>query len=295
MQHTWLSAHLFYAGTPSVLLNNLVTPLLQSTGWKAFFVRYWEGGPHIRLRISVKEQGLQDAKALLALYSSHFFEQHPSCRDDAGYKQVKLFPNDTLQYIPYEPEIDRYGNAGSISWAERQFAASSAYVLAHIHDTSSWDDSVALLHAIRMNMALLFALGEGEELTLYICRRFVQAWLPRLYDPAADPVSQQQCYTRSLQSRFDAYAGSLTSATAWLWENMGMGTAEDRLEAFITANRKIFSQYRRLNFDQNKYADIIGSFIHMGHNRLGISNFDEAYIMFLTLKCMEHIYANLGA
>ncbi|GAA0550977.1 thiopeptide-type bacteriocin biosynthesis protein [Chitinophaga japonensis] len=295
MENVWLSAHLFYAGHPHVLLNQLVTPLLQSSGLNAFFIRYWDGGPHIRLRIHVKAAAVQTVKALQEAAARSFFAQHPSQRDDTQYRSRPLLPNDTLQYIPYQPETERYGNAQSIGWAEQQFIASSRYVLQHIHDTPDWDNSVALLHAIRLNMALLYALREEEASALDICRHFIQGWLPRLYGHTKDAQAKEQHYMQMLHDRFAVYAPALTAATFQLWREMEQDNAEPHLQTFIAHNREIFCQYRALGFTASELRPIIGSFMHMGHNRLGISNLDEAYIMFFTLKCMEHIYAGMDA
>lgn len=284
MEHTWLSAHIFYTGHPHLLLNDLVSPLLEHTGYSAFFIRYWENGPHIRLRMQVEDDEINRVKILLADHCSSFFARYPA-----------LHRHDALQFIPYQPEVQRYGNAQSLPWAERQFMASSVYVLQHLRNTPSWDDSVALPHAIRLNMALLFSLQEDQDFTLHCCRSFIKAWMPRLFDPAKDALAQEQHYTTLMQSRFDPHAAALTSATASLWESMEQGKAEPALQTFIRHNAEIFSQYRRIGFDPNRYAGIIGSFMHMGHNRLGVSNLDEAYIMFFTFKCMEHIYAHMGA
>jgi thiopeptide-type bacteriocin biosynthesis protein len=280
MQYTWLSAHLFFTGNLQGLLNTLVTPLLQRNGYSAFFIRYWEGGPHIRLRLRIREDEIPAVKALLQADADQFFKEHN---------------NGSLQYVPYQPEIQRYGNAQSITLAEEQFIASSAYVLHHIQQAPSWDDSVALLHALRLNLALLFALQEGEEFTLQTCDTFIRSWLPRLYDPSASKHAQEQYYRSQMQSRFDTHAAALTAATTYLWENMERGVAEEALQTFVIQHLAIFRQYRNYHFQPDRYAGIIGSFLHMGHNRLGISNLDEAYIMFFTLKCLEHIYAHMGA
>ncbi|HEY0611990.1 MAG TPA: thiopeptide-type bacteriocin biosynthesis protein [Chitinophaga sp.] len=284
MEHTWLSAHIFYNGSPHLLLNNLVSPLLERTGHSAFFIRYWENGPHIRLRMQVGTDEISRLKTLLTDHCHSFFAHYPA-----------LHRHDALQFISYQPEVQRYGNPQSLPWAERQFVASSAYVLQHVRNTPSWDDSVALLHAIRLNMALLFSLQEEQEFTLQCCRSFIKAWMPRLFDQAKDAKEQERHYTALMQSRFDTHAATLTAATANLWESMEQERAEPALQIFINQNREIAAQYSRLGFDPARYCGIIGSFMHMGHNRLGVSNLDEAYIMFFTLKCMEHIYAHMGA
>ncbi|WP_298738499.1 thiopeptide-type bacteriocin biosynthesis protein [uncultured Chitinophaga sp.] len=284
MENTWLSAHIFYNGHPHLLLNNLVSPLLERTGYSAFFIRYWENGPHIRLRMQVGIDELGRLKKLLTEHCNSFFAYYPA-----------LHRHDALQFIPYQPEVQRYGNLQSLPWAERQFVTSSVYVLQHLRNASSWDDSIALLHAIRLNMALLFALHEEPAFTLHCCRNFIKAWITRLFDPASDAKEQERRYTALMQSRFEVHAATLTSATARLWESMEQEKAEPALQTFIYQNREIAAQYRKLGFDANRYSGIIGSFMHMGHNRLGVSNLDEAYIMFFTLKCMERIYAHMGA
>src|SRR5881394_1255402 len=54
--HDWLSAHLFYQGSLDQLLRQLVSPLVGDLRDRRliaghFFLRYWQGGPHVRLRL----------------------------------------------------------------------------------------------------------------------------------------------------------------------------------------------------------------------------------------------------
>lgn len=290
MQRTWLSVHLFYAGDLHHLLRHLVIPLQQGIGYPAFFIRYWEGGPHIRLRLHVPATEIQEAKMLLNDVSQDYFTSYPSCRDDAAYKGSPLLPNNTLQFIAYEPEVMRYGNFQSIQWAEQQFVASSDYVMKQVAEIPAWTGAVALLHAIKLNIAVMYALQEEKEMNLDTCRRFIHAWLPRLYDPGKDRLQQEQHYMNLFQTRFEQYADSLNTAALALWEGLSQGACEPRLQIFMEHNRHIFQQYKALGFETIRLQDIIGSFMHMGHNRLGISNQDEAYIMFFTLKCLEFVY-----
>src|SRR5690606_20283814 len=133
-------------------------------------------------------------------------------------------------------------------WAEQQFVASSRYVLQHIQRTPSWDGSTALLHAIRLNMALLHAMQGGRAMALDTCSRFIQAWLPRLYDRNRDAQAQEQHYRQLLEERFAAYAPALMAATGELWQEMEQERAEPALQDFITHNRAVFRQYRALGF-----------------------------------------------
>lgn len=293
MENTWLSAHLFYAGDRNILLKHLVIPLLESTGTTAFFIRYWEGGPHIRLRLQVKKEALENLETLLDKHSQAFYRQHPSQRGDARYSNMTLQPNDTLQYVAYEPETDRYGHAQCMYLAEQQFVASSRFVLQQINTMAVWNGSIALLHTLRMNIALLYTLQEEKETVLDICRQFIRAWLPMLYNRSKDTHIQEIHYREQFQQRYNKLAPELDQFAGSLWNSIEAGRNESILQQFIDSNHEVFSGYKTFRFNREKLSSITGSFLHMGHNRLGISNLDEAYIMFLTLKCMEQIYDHI--
>ncbi|RBL89122.1 thiopeptide-type bacteriocin biosynthesis protein [Chitinophaga flava] len=288
MQRSWLSVHLFYAGDLNHLLHLLVAPVVAQIEAPFFFIRYWEGGPHIRLRLYVDETAEIQVKEYLEAASDRYFLQYPSQRRELAY-QTPLLPNDSLQYITYVPEISRYGDERSIHLAEQQFGISAAYVLQQIK-TTALNPSTSLIQAVKLNIVMLQTLQATPFETLDVCYRFVQAWLPRLYDRSKDSSQEEQYYKQLLQQRFDAYAPALTNAAVSLWQEIAEGRTTDVLQTFADGNRIIFQQYRLLGFSNRQLGDITGSFIHMGHNRLGVSNLDEAYIMYFTGKCLEHIY-----
>ncbi|MBW8682961.1 thiopeptide-type bacteriocin biosynthesis protein [Chitinophaga rhizophila] len=272
MQYSWLSAHLFYTGDLRLLLQHAVHPFLQQTGHRAFFIRYWEHGQHIRLRLHIP---------------AHTFPAVQSSLISA----VKGIAGVEVQFIAYEPEIDRYGNEYSIGWAEDQFVASSRYVIDVLNTTSEWSVSTALLQALKMNMALLYAWDTSPMQQLDTCRLFIRNWLPRLYDRSQPAAAQEQYFTSLLEARFTQYAAVLLPAVHNLWEELHAGTAATPLKQFVACNRQVFCAYATHPFDTHKMQEITGSFLHMGHNRLGVSNLDEAYIMFFTLKCLQHVHA----
>lgn len=288
MQSTWLSVHFFHGGDHDRLLQLLVTPVVQQAGCPYFFIRYWEGGPHIRLRLYVADERQTEIKRLLEDQARAYFAAYPSSRQDGAYPSQRLLPNDSWQYIPYVPEIERYGNVYTMPLAEQQFHLSSACVL------QSLNPAGALMQAIRLNLALLQALQLTPLHTLQVCRRFIAAWLPRLFLPEQDRQQQHDHYLQRMHEKFLAYAPVLAPAAAELWQGMEQGNAPPALQTFTEGNRDVFAQYRQLGFGDEQLADVAGSFLHMGHNRLGVSNLDEAYIMYFTCKCLEHIYGIPG-
>src|SRR5690242_11628145 len=56
MTNNWISMHIFYASNPNPLLTEAVAPLIDELKQQRliqhyFFIRYWQEGPHIRLRL----------------------------------------------------------------------------------------------------------------------------------------------------------------------------------------------------------------------------------------------------
>lgn len=272
MQRNWLSAHLFYNGELRSLLLEMVLPFLRANHYKAFFIRYGEGGPHIRLRLLIEEADIPNVRSQLL---------------QAGSEIDGLM----IQFVTYEPEIVRYGNQDSIARAEEQFICSSDYVLTVLDNRREWDASSALLEALKMNIAIACALDIAALEMIAICRQFIQQWLTRLYDRSKPAAGQEQYYMTLLDARFNHYAELLLPVTVTLWEELCEGRAAPDLQTFMQSNQQVFREYKRLGFDAQRMRDITGSFMHMGHNRLGVSNLDESYIMFFTLKCLENVYA----
>jgi hypothetical protein len=146
----WLSLHLFYheINQQDRLLTEVVRPVLialTQTGTirQAFFVRYWQGGPHIRLRLQGNQSGWQaEAEQAVRARFGEFVRQAPSqatLSPEAFYRhlpQTESLPtpdlwnaDNSVEAIPYEPEFDRYGGPLAMPVNEALFCASSNLVL----------------------------------------------------------------------------------------------------------------------------------------------------------------------
>ncbi|QIB27446.1 thiopeptide-type bacteriocin biosynthesis protein [Caloranaerobacter azorensis] len=107
---------------------------------KYFYIRYWQGGPHIRFRF--KKSGENDKYVIQELnkifnefnleydnplvlkpedyYRNHKFDGQPVKKEDLYW-----YDNRTIVNIPYKPEIDRYGGENVIGLSEDLFHISS--------------------------------------------------------------------------------------------------------------------------------------------------------------------------
>jgi thiopeptide-type bacteriocin biosynthesis protein len=271
MQMKWLSAHIFYSAGLNRILRNAVIPFLHTAEEYLqlpapyFFIRYGEGGPHVRLRLCIQQQHETSVKRLLA---------------DAA----------PVQYIPYEQEIKRYGNERSILLAEQHFYLSSAYILRLIGSQPEWNTQMALAHALQMNMTLLYAMQLPAEQIMSICSKFIRSWLPRLYDKERSSIQQEKHFLSLLEKRFAAYAPVLLPPAAALWSSLQSGQTPTALQQYAPQQLALMRQYQATVPDTEKMSQIVCSLLHMQHNRLGIANQDEAYIVYFTMKCMSYVY-----
>jgi hypothetical protein len=148
----WVSAHAFYQGELDHLLVHAVAPLTAELAagrlvndW--FYLRYWDGGPHIRLRLMPLDRRADpEVRALVRARFAEYFKEFPAL--DATWQERyernavqlarwegisaysrRLYPNNSLAFIPYQRERSRYGVGASIEAVERHFVESARIAL----------------------------------------------------------------------------------------------------------------------------------------------------------------------
>nr|WP_082535678.1 lantibiotic dehydratase C-terminal domain-containing protein [Nonomuraea pusilla] len=151
-EEDWISVHAFYQGDLDRLLVGPVDGLMAELSraglidrW--FFLRYWDGGPHVRLRVLPAGQTARQAvESLLFRDFRRYFAAHPSqnrltepeylrmAQELARWEGLtsyapRQWPNNSLQRLPYRREHRRYGAGASMEAAERHFGESSELVM----------------------------------------------------------------------------------------------------------------------------------------------------------------------
>ncbi|WP_440070017.1 lantibiotic dehydratase C-terminal domain-containing protein [Streptosporangium sp. OZ121] len=156
----WQSAHLFHTGDLDDLIRDVVTPLARSAT-ACFYLRYWESGPHVRLRLKGVPRDEISARA------ARWFADHPSPAVDApAYRRLAavlakgerresydpvLHPAGSVVFIPYEPEERVYGNMPAV---ERHFGISSSLALDVLHGAPAMERRTAVgLAVLTLTMA----------------------------------------------------------------------------------------------------------------------------------------------
>ncbi|MFI0264118.1 lantibiotic dehydratase C-terminal domain-containing protein [Streptomyces sp. NPDC017056] len=149
----WVCAHVFYDTGHDALLAGCVRPLvagLFADGLlhRYFFLRYWEGGPHVRLRLlPTGTEAAAELRRRTVASVGAFLESSPApdTVDRARYRALAgelaamegmpehdrvLRPNNTVEFLPYRREHEVYGHGTAMAATEEHFQESSELALA---------------------------------------------------------------------------------------------------------------------------------------------------------------------
>lgn len=279
MEQKWFAVYLFYPGELDEVLLRLIAPLTdvylsdRRLVPAYFFIRYWEDGSHIRLRVRT------DA------------EQWQVILKQLQERGNELFTGHYLTAAVYAPEIERYGDRQSINWAERHFFQSSVFVLNYI--LTRKNGTSVLIQALRMQLVLLFAAQLEMSRLTEIGAFFINGWLPRLYTKTDDFPAQKTFWLNEFENSFKRAKEFILPASLAFWEELTTGTADKQVMELLKVDQQIMLNYLAGGFGETKITEIMTSIMHMDNNRLGISNYEEAYGMYCTMQCLDFIAQNV--
>jgi thiopeptide-type bacteriocin biosynthesis protein len=311
---TWLSAYLYYAEPWEEFLLEGVEPFVRTIleeglAEQFFFIRYWEKGPHIRLRIKGESTLLQaEVKPRLETYFRRYFKEKPSQREDPEQpnslpEKLRWVPNHTIRYVPYQPEIKRYGGPAGILVAEEQFQASSRAVLSIIEASKGWDYERALGAAIQLHLGFVSALGMKLTESIRFFSDIFSIWLTRSYHNGED-VSGEELQKRkhdtlkAYEKIFRQQEAILIPFHQRLWNAAAQNAEfeEQWLNRWLSDMAGIGERLKNANIPRNRRQlwPILESLVHMTNNRLGILNQDEAFLGYLIKESLEAVGQSVG-
>jgi thiopeptide-type bacteriocin biosynthesis protein len=324
---TWLSAHLFCMPPWEPLLVQAVQPFVQEllnkewiTGW--FFIRYWEKGPHIRLRLRGQKTIIErDVKPLLEQHFKAWFAANPTQRNDLDASgklhpfAENWFPNDSVIYIDYEPEIERYGGKeAGIAIAEDHFQSSSTAVTGALAQNPNWTYSRSLGMAIQLHTSFAHCCGFSRTEALALFNRLYEAWLPHAYyhetlTDEATITRKREEVLEAFRITFEKHKPQLAAFAATLWQALSDGEefadewfnqwlqevkATDRNFREVRNSGKIvlpawYGGLQGLDEPTMQQFAVYESYFHMTNNRLGLFNRDEAYVAYIICEIMTEL------
>jgi Lantibiotic biosynthesis dehydratase C-term len=276
----WQAFHFYYHGRQNLLLEHLLRPLVGALLKRGeldsfFFVRFFLGGPHIRLRLRLrgsKETVADEVQRAAERFFSDFPSRTPLSEDeirrashailenDREEWDESIYPDNSVREAPFRPEIERYGGLDLLPDSLAFFALSSCQALRFFHRHQGNPGPKLLTFAFHLLgcHALEFAQDPVEFLELI--RYPVGNWdiAPPLLVKRGDQAFEQQ------------RSGFLRA----LW-CMIEDVAEER------PRREDAAAPLRLNWSLQKSVarrKILSSQLHMTANRLGLRNGEEVYV-----------------
>lgn len=271
VQLNCLSFHLFYRKEADVLLLacKVFTDALLAEGiiTHFFFIRYGEGGPHIRLRLFCREA---NEKQLLGRISCWAVEHDGLLH---------------MEECPFVPEVERYGGSACVMPAVQIFAASSQMVLNWLQQVYPVKTARRIGQAFKLHFLFLRAMGCTNAVIRTVLKSFLADWLPtacralgleakegnRLLLLFQEQRMKQQAVLKELLEQMDA--------------QVAMRFDDHLLQHYFESSKKWAESFVVL--DEAKRISVLSSFLHMTNNRLGLSNYDESFVAFLLLKTLE--------
>ncbi|TXK42247.1 lantibiotic dehydratase C-terminal domain-containing protein [Nonomuraea sp. C10] len=324
----WIGAHLFHSGDLDPLINDVVDPVTRElaadgTVRRAFFLRYWEGGQHVRLRLEVPDPARAPrVHDLVRERAAAHFAAHPSPPvDAAAYRAFaaamaagerrtsydeRLRPAGSVAFIGYRPEYEAYGDAACVAAAERHFAESSRLAL----DVLRAGTEMARRAAIGLAALTVAAAACEPDLPAAAHRLATarQAREDRTTHRLAAGAGQARAVSDESVSAEDwrRREGALLAQTRRLWDTPGSGgdllatwaasvcALRDELAALHAAGRcaprDSGSPHALLALaappERRTVSLILMRCVHLFHNRLGLRAGTERHVSYLAVRAL---------
>jgi hypothetical protein len=328
----WVSAHVFYQGDLTELLVNGIVPVARelthggmapqapACGW--FFLRYWEGGPHVRLRV-LPAPGRDRAviEALINERLGQYLREQPSTElmRQADYAQLapvlagreqmptyaqRLYPNNSVVFLPYRREHNRYGYGASVQAVERHFVESSqlAVRLLAAGDWPSQRDTVAFCLIL-----LTWLGGHPDPVRLASTSHGLYQWWARVADGAevdgagfgVDEADFAERY-RHQRDRLVSLGRAVRDIVARLPQDAGSGVLAVWGRSILRLRDALAHQVAIGQFtppgpgggpaevttedSHTPVLSVLDICAHLLCNRLGISMLEESYLRYLAVR-----------
>ncbi|OJD61162.1 lantibiotic biosynthesis protein [Bacillus sp. N35-10-4] len=276
----WTSKHIFIHDYKlvDVFLKEKLLPLINRCVLdKWFFIRYWQGGPHIRLRYKIKElqvkhvfeKELEDTLRDFQLeYQNEKFSE--VSYDDRvvqleGVKDLKVYPNFSIQDILYVPEVARYGGEEAVSFSEELFSYSSelaSYVIQEI----AWPKRYIIAFDV-----MFYSYKMAEKLGIAPAREVFFSSYNQVWSSFKDREELSKIQSL-LQTRLEQLENKESIPKVY---NNYFESMENNL--------KLIMEHQNIYTKETIYYILI-SHIHMLNNRLGLSPQNEYLLSRVFLK-----------
>jgi thiopeptide-type bacteriocin biosynthesis protein len=294
----WLSGHLFMPGGmyedgyDRALLDTVV-PFVRTMAdakWvdRFFFIRYSELGHHLRIRLHGPREIL-DAQVKPAM-ESYLSITCPNLtiEEVAPETLAEGRPLHRLRWIPYVPEVDRYGGPDALLIAERVFHASTRAAIGALRGLPPGARGTRLGRGLIATLITTHAFYGTREGCVRLMRKYYHGYLPRMTGRLAE---NEGTWSRAFTASYERQAATLSTYVEEVYERLALNEPildfwdeyrealafeRSALEALALEGR-VKRGVEPLSW-QRCLQQIVPSYIHMMNNRLGVTVPEESYL-----------------
>lgn len=289
----WRALHIYLhrpAEDVDQVITSCIAPLAARlvTGGKAtswFFIRYWEGGPHLRLRLADADDAtlaqatrtigdfLAELPPAEQLDPDEFYVQaghSPQARDRFGWHA-----DGTILERPYQAEVDRYGGQEAIGLAETLFRQSSEVAVTVLSGTPR---TGLLARAVDLLLAVVHTLEIEPAQAASWLRGYFYSWEFIAEAPATDAAAVRALAERDLVAEGSPWPRRSERVAAALQRPRSAYQAWAEAVSKTQTALLALAEADRLTGDPRR---ILLSQLHMLHNRLGLLILEEQYLCWL--------------
>ena len=267
----WISFHIFFKDERNAFLQKAVVPLIEQLKTASvirdfFYIRYNQEGPHIRIRFLCQEVMKEALSEMINAVCKNYFG-------------ARFFE---LREVVYRPETERYGGSATLPLAEAHFALSSKVCLAVLSEQPDNILSRAMILHFSMMAVSALSMGEIHEL----CDTYLENWFSHS-GLIQDGITPRQAAIKHFEPEYQKMPQKDLFKKIYYLIDTNDETGISWLDTWIEGNKSTLSDLFKAAGDPSKFQRILESLIHMTNNRLGVKNYDEAFLAYLLKRTIE--------
>ncbi|CAL9427132.1 hypothetical protein SUDANB95_01962 [Actinosynnema sp. ALI-1.44] len=286
MADRWLAVHLFHHDEQDRLLRRCVRPLVDDLVGRGlvrghFFVRHWQGGPHVRLRLLCPPRTRPEIRARVTAELDRYTRSHGSTvhwgpedyrriaaelarveRDPAGVEPLR--PDNSHEFRDHDPD---HGWRGAAARAvEDGYAESSRIVLDLLAPAGSGEHR----HGLALAMTVAGAVARSGHGTTpgHVVGRAADRWAARVLGERRSRFEEE--FRRQYHARRDAVLRLVDQA---------LHGGDETLDRWADTTARLRAALTRTGASAAAVDLALDSFAHLHNNRLGLTVRQEAYVL----------------
>ncbi|MBI1767318.1 MAG: hypothetical protein HYR67_02960 [Bacteroidetes bacterium] len=316
----WMSAYLYYNEPWDMFLLSAVLPIVEQYNSlnlinRFFFIRYWERGPHIRLRLKLTGRlNREKIKSNLIEHFTGYYNSNPSIRNERPV-QSDWRLNNSIYFIDYEPEYERYGGSFGLEKSEEQFELSSKTILKIFEDNHEIEYKRKIGLALKIHIAFAFAIGLTLNEVTYLFEKLFEDGLPNILYPGVVNINDPEFkkaksnLVEEIHKLYEIQENQLQVLFETMWGHLSVSGKfeQEWIDLWVDGTIKIDSEIEKgigriqipawylklyeshVSHLSHKKWYLYRAYIHMTNNRLGIANRDEPYLAYIIFQSAQKL------